>query len=498
MCRGTHCRPDTRLCSVPNLPASLEPDNIPQSNGHPCDDDTASTVPLTPSPSSSVTPTSNAKRRAAFLARSLATRTISFVDSEVERLTRESKFLREEQPQADVARLDRSEFLVGNLLGEGGFSQVYEVDCVHLLGNDDDFAYNPQQSQARMALQESSDSGSARYVVKHLRPDLSSSPQRQQRSAFHAAAADLVLEAQYLARLNHPNIIRLRGWAAGGTSCFGKGSHDAYFLILDRLDETLSHRISTWRREAEALDMADHASIIHRYNEKLDFASQIALALEYLHERRIVYRDLKVDNVGFIHGNQVQLFDFGLCRELPPSKYGHGDKEQEKEFFHMSGVGTRRYCAPEVVLGDGYNLRVDVYSLSIVVYEMMSHHKPFGVIGPESHRILVAKGGQRPSIPHSWPQRLQRLLRSGWASEPCDRPNIQNFHQELQLLKDECNSQDKSNPRRPKMSSRIPNDWFVCSFDACTHWIRKLSGRDSCCSVTCKTYDLATHGSVDT
>ncbi|KAG7345292.1 serine/threonine protein kinase [Nitzschia inconspicua] len=477
MCRGTRCRPI-------DPPVHLNGGNLALNDAHQHSTRTAATAPLTPS--LSTTPQSSAKRRA-FLTRSLATRTISFVDSEVERLTKEYTFLKKVQPSTSIAKLDRSELVLGERLGEGGFSQVYAVASICL--DDNECKCDIRQLGVRSTLQKSANESYARYVLKHLRPDWSSSPQKQQRAAFHEAAADLVLEAQFLARMDHPNIIQLCGWAAGGTSCFGKGSHDAYFLLLDRLDETLSNRINTWRREHDAEIRSNGSDAIHRYEEKLDLASQLASALVYLHERRIVYRDLKADNVGLINGNQVQLFDFGLARELPPSSFEIFDtKKQAQELFRMSGVGTRRYCAPEVVLGHAYNLQADVYSMAIVVHEMMSHNKPFGVIGPESHRVLVADGGQRPAMPHSWPTSLQKLLRRGWAASLQDRPTMTIFRQELQKLKvkDEPKCEHKRSLKSGgRIFRRISKDRFPCSIGMLSKLIRKCEESDGCCSGVC-------------
>ncbi len=75
--------------------------------------------------------------------------------------------------------------------------------------------------------------------MKHLRRDL-----LPKKSKFVHAAADLVMEAKFLSTLYHPNIVKLRGWS-GGPESYAVGSHDDFFLVLDRLDHTLSLRITT-------------------------------------------------------------------------------------------------------------------------------------------------------------------------------------------------------------------------------------------------------------
>jgi serine/threonine protein kinase len=385
-----------------------------------------------------------------------------------------------QQPPHPIAKVERREVKVGDLLGRGGFSEVYAVTAVCL----EEEAGQEQMNEQRLARDTLQNCSSFQYVVKHLREDLFSS---QERSIFHSAAADLVLEAQFLSRMEHPNIIKLRGWAAGGTACFANGSHDSYFLLLDRLEMTLAYRIEEWQQEQEQQE-SDCMGNIHAMREKLDIATQLASSLEYLHEHRIVYRDLKADNVGLTNGKRtVQLFDFGLARELPPSNDAFGSSNVQNELFLMSGVGTRRYCAPEVVLGEGYNLQVDVYSMALVIYEMLTQTKPFEVMGPESHRVLVAEGGQRPDLPNAWATELQDLLECGWSAKPFDRPTMKEFRLRLARLK---NSDDQ-------ISSNEPAPWFRSPLRVLPELIRKISGSEASSSDTSITKKLSTPGCFD-
>ena len=82
----------------------------------------------------------------------------------------------------------------------------------------------------------------ARYALKHLRQSLVRCPEK-----FAKAAMDLACEAEMMMCLDHPNIVKLRRWATDGPKGYTHGAHNSYFLIIDRLVETLEDRIWEWR-----------------------------------------------------------------------------------------------------------------------------------------------------------------------------------------------------------------------------------------------------------
>jgi serine/threonine protein kinase len=128
------------------------------------------------------------------------------------------------------------------------------------------------------------DGHSQQYVMKHLQQKLfQNRTHRRSARDLTSALADLVLEAMYLSRLEHPHIVTLRAMTLGGTAVLKRtgATEQDYFLILDRMEGTLDQRIRAWksrcRPEPELM-------------AKSQYAFQIADALRYLHERRIIYR----------------------------------------------------------------------------------------------------------------------------------------------------------------------------------------------------------------
>lgn len=276
--------------------------------------------------------------------------------------------------------------MVGKLIGEGGFSEVRELT-----------GFN---RQARRALKCSSDTSG--FVIKHLRKDLSA----KGRQRFARASRDLINEAAFMARLNHPNILKPRAFVSTGACTGGLQAHDSFGMIVERLDSTLREKLTLWKTEEREAPIKDASFTV----ERLCAALEIAEALEYVHDRRLIYRDLSPRNIGF-KNNSIRLFDFGLCRKLPSRSQAFGADDR----YLMTYAGTARYVAPEVFMRQGYNQKADVYSWAIVCYEMMSLEEPYKGMDRTEHYTEVCCEGFRPcmdDLPRN--EDLEDLLHQSW------------------------------------------------------------------------------------
>ena len=306
------------------------------------------------------------------------------------------------------------------------------------------------------------------YVMKHLSHNLfSNRGHRRFTKDVTNALADLVLEAMYLSKLRHANIIRLRALTLGGTAVLKRKDALAedYFLVLDRMDQTLDHRIQEWRVAAQtATGASNNNTRLLKTNAtmsnvliKTHYARQITDALSYLHDHQIIYRDLKPENIGllktmppFNHTDMadtapttvvvdtVQLFDFGLARELdePVDVNPNTDNNINKDsirLYNLSASGTRRYMAPEVFNPPGkYSYMADVYSFSMVYFEMLALQKPFADFTCQSHDELVCRLGGRPKLSDiTWPHNREAMEQE---DDVCDTTSSQAMAQEIEKL----------------------------------------------------------------
>jgi serine/threonine protein kinase len=333
-------------------------------------------------------------------------------------------------PENSLVLLHRNEIKLGKQLAKGAFSEVSEIH---------DFLSQPKFNTSLTE----HPTGQVNYVIKHLKPSLMSNPED-----FQLAARDLAIEAHLMATLRHPNILKLRGLAGDGVDAYLSGRYDGFFLIFDRLEDTLDQCIDTWRNDELNGQRRD-------YSQPLQYASQIASAVSFLHERDIIYRDLKPKNVGIDARGNVKLFDFGFARLLPHNR-------NVDDTFKMTGrIGTLRYMAPEVALKEPYNLKADVYSWAVILWEILSLDQPYKTLPLEQFLKVTCQRGKRPKLDEAWPQSARDLISRSWANAIFSRPTMQEVYGDFKYMQEEmtgkkCTGVAETRKQTPSVVLKIP------------------------------------------
>jgi len=261
---------------------------------------------------------------------------------------------------------------------------------------------------------------------------------------------DLLLEASVLRKCSHPNIISI--YAVGyDDKVEDEEEKEEYFdssmfpqrinfIMIDQLNCTLRKKISEWKANKGVKWMKSKKTLGYLWFERMMVIKQIADAIEYLHSKGFVHRDVTPDNIGFADDNFVKLFDFGLVKNIRRNNdtitdHGSLGDCNDQVFDLTSNTGTLRYMSPEVALGMPYGLKTDIYSFAVVIYEILKMSKFCRrIIEPSMFTRMVIKGDFRPTLDNSIPPRMQDLLRRMWSSDISVRPSSKQVAESMEEL----------------------------------------------------------------
>ncbi|KAG5483391.1 hypothetical protein LSCM1_04939 [Leishmania martiniquensis] len=199
------------------------------------------------------------------------------------------------------------------------------------------------------------------YVIKQV--DLTRMSKKDRQQSLN--------EARVLSSLRHPNVINY-------VDSFLARKSDNLCIVMEYAE---SGDVSTRLKKSYGVNVPER--------QVLDWFIQLVLSLDYVHQRKILHRDVKTQNIFLTNENLVKLGDFGIARTLANTY------DQARTF-----VGTPYYLSPELILEQPYDHRSDVWALGVVLYELLTLKHPFNAKDMKGllQRILAVQYDPLPTL----------------------------------------------------------------------------------------------------
>ncbi|XP_048740337.2 serine/threonine-protein kinase Nek4-like isoform X2 [Ostrea edulis] len=251
------------------------------------------------------------------------------------------------------------------------------------------------------------------YVLKRI--NLKKASKREQHSAEQ--------EAKLLSKLKHPNIVTYKD------SFQGK---DGYLHIAMQFCE--GGDLYTKLKEQKGVPLEER--------QVVEWFVQIAMALQYMHERNILHRDLKTQNIFLTKSKIIKVGDLGIARVLDSSSD-----------MATTLIGTPYYMSPELFSNKPYNHKSDVWALGCCAYEMATLKHAFNAKDMNSLVYKILKG-KMPLMPKQYSAELIQIIKNMMHQEPDKRPSVNRILRDPYIKKNISIFLEETKKSRPSSASR--------------------------------------------
>ena len=237
-------------------------------------------------------------------------------------------------------------------------------------------------------------------------------------------------EASIMKKLLHPNVISFK-------DVFKDTKLDYFYIVMEYAnDGDLSKKIKTQKNKIIGDKYFSEEKI-------MQYFYQICRGLQYIHSKNIIHRDIKSQNIFLMKNGKIKIGDFGIAKALTNTKNNA-----------TTIIGTPYYFSPEIINGEPYNYKTDIWSLGVVLYEMCCLKLPFESNNIAQLSIKIMKGKYDP-IPNRYSKNMANLIKNMLNIDQKLRPNINEVMQSP-LLKNYHNNKYANKSSKNLSSNKKP------------------------------------------
>lgn len=198
-------------------------------------------------------------------------------------------------------------------------------------------------------------------------------------------------ESKAISLLNHPNIVKVFDVSV---------TDELQYIVMEHIDGITLHDYLAQRPDLT-------------WKEALHFITQLLQALEHAHSKGVVHRDIKPQNIMLLANGAIKVMDFGIARL----------SQAERSTMTDKAIGSVHYISPEQAKGDVTDRKSDIYSVGVMMYEMLTGRLPFESDTPVG--VAIKQISDMPSMPREIradiPEALEAITVKAMAKSPVDR-----------------------------------------------------------------------------